>query len=101
MTAERLTLTDEERAQLALDYPDSREDSNDFDRLVNVAFALGLSRGLQRAAEIAQSFADCSYYQSAVAVNLDHMAHSDAHDACHTAINIAAAIDREREGGDK
>ena len=86
MTAERLTLTDEERAQLALDYPDSREDSNDFDRLVNVAFALGLSRGLQPAAEIADDAGE----------GYDRRGDKAAAGICYA---LLIAIDREREGG--
>lgn len=53
-------LTDEQRARFALDYPDSREDSRDFDRLCDAVFAAGCEAQRKVDAEIARWHVQCA-----------------------------------------
>ena len=71
---------------------------------IQAAFSAGFAEGAReqrkRDAEIAGGFADCSFYEGGKPINLDAIAHSDAHDACHVAIMIAAAIENAAGEGE-
>jgi len=88
----RPTLTDEECDRIVQFAPRDRRGDH---AIVRYAFALGLSRGLQRAAEIAR---ECQLEPP----RFDNLrGQRDGWDIRSVRNQIAAAIDREREGGDK
>ena len=91
MSAERLTLTDEEIGSLFHEYFVTHKTIADFAQAI---FAMGESRGLQRAAEMLK---DRIRPPSALISNQESHVNGLLNSAIKETI---AAIDREREGGD-